>query len=113
VLEAFDRGDAGRTLTTYAATGDTTTALAQLVESMVNRLGYQHLGAGQVDSAIAVFILNTEAFPRAFNTWDSLGEAYLARGDSARAIENYERSLALNSDNTNARDYLERLRRRD
>jgi tetratricopeptide (TPR) repeat protein len=113
VLEAFDRGDARRALAAYAATGDTTTALAQLVESVVNRLGYRHLGAGQVDSAIAVFILNTESFPRAFNTWDSLGEAYLAKGDSARAIENYERSLALNSDNTNARDYLERLRRRD
>jgi tetratricopeptide (TPR) repeat protein len=97
----------------YAAADDTTAALAQLVESVVNRLGYQHLGAGKVDSAIAVFILNTEYFPRAFNTWDSLGEAYLVKGDSARAIENYERSLALNPDNTNARDYLERLRRRD
>jgi hypothetical protein len=112
VLEAFDRGDAGRALTAYAATGDTTTALAQLVESMVNGLGYRHLGAGRVDSAIAVFILNTAAFPGAFNTWDSLGEAYLARGDSARAIENYEKSLALNPDNGNAREYLERLRRR-
>jgi hypothetical protein len=113
VRAAFEAGDAGRALAAYAATGDTTADLAQLVESMINRLGYRHLGGGNVDSAIAVFILNTEYFPGAFNTWDSLGEAYLAKGDSARAIANYEKSLALNPDNANARDYLERLRRRD
>ena len=65
-----------------------------------------------MDSALAVFILNTEHFPEAFNTWDSLGEACLVKGDSARAIANYEKSLALNPDNANAREYLERLRRR-
>jgi tetratricopeptide (TPR) repeat protein len=113
VLDAFEGEDARRALTAYAATGDTTAALAQVVESMVNRLGYRLLGRGSVDSALAVFILNTEYFPEAFNTWDSLGEAYLAKGDSARAIENYEKSLALNPDNTNARDFLGRLRRRD
>jgi tetratricopeptide (TPR) repeat protein len=113
VFAAFAAGDAPRALAAYGTAGDTTAALAQLVESMVNGLGYRHLGGGNVDSAIAVFILNTEYFPRAFNTWDSLGEAYLVKGDSARAIEHYEKSLALNPDNTNARDYLERLRRRD
>jgi imidazolonepropionase-like amidohydrolase len=112
VLGAFEVGDARHVLAAYAATGDTTAALAQLVESMVNRLGYRHLGRGDVDSALAVFVLNTEHFPSAFNTWDSLGEAWLVKGDSARAIENYEKSLALNPDNTNAREYLERLRRR-
>ena len=112
VLGAFEAGDARRALAAYAATDDTTTALAELVESMVNGLGYQHLGRGDVDSAVAVFILNTEHFPGAFNTWDSLGEAWLAKGDSARAIANYEKSLALNPDNANAREYLERLRRR-
>ena len=112
-LEAFEAGDARRALAGYKATSDTTAALAQLVESMVNRLGYQHLGRGDVDSALAAFILNTEYFPEAFNTWDSLGEAYLVKGDSARSIENYEKSLALNPDNANAREYLARLRRQD
>lgn len=112
LLDAFEAGDARRVLAGYRATGDTTAGLAQLVESMVNRLGYQHLGRGNVDSALAVFLLNTAHFPAAFNTWDSLGEAYLVKGDSARAIENYEKSLALNPDNANAREYLERLKRR-
>jgi tetratricopeptide (TPR) repeat protein len=112
VLEAIGGANARRVLERHTASGDTTTALAQMVESAVNGLGYQLLRRGEVDSALAVFILNTEHFPRAFNTWDSLGEAYLAKGDSARAIENYERSLELNPGNTNARDYLAHLRGR-
>lgn len=112
VLEAFAVADAGQALEPYAASGDTTAALAQVVESIVNGLGYQLLRRGQVDSALAAFILNTESFPRASNTWDSLGEAYLVKGDTVRAVRNYEKSLELNPGNDNARAYLARLKGR-
>lgn len=78
-------------------------------EQRMNGLGYALLGQGETDAAIAVFALNTETYPDAFNTWDSLGEAYMVRGDKEQAIANYEKSLALNPRNENAKDKLAEL----
>ncbi|NNG17480.1 MAG: alpha/beta fold hydrolase [Gemmatimonadales bacterium] len=78
-------------------------------ERVLNRLGYDLLGADEAELALAVFRLNTEAHPGAFNTWDSLGEAYLVLGDTLRAIRNYRKSLALNPQNGNARAVLSQI----
>ncbi len=80
-------------------------------EFQLNNVGYQLLQAGRAHDAIEIFGLNVWAYPDAFNTYDSLGEAYMINGDIERAIANYERSLELNPDNTNAVEMLERLRR--
>jgi tetratricopeptide (TPR) repeat protein len=79
-------------------------------EQVLNQLGYDLLRADETDVALAVFRLNTEAYPGGFNTWDSLGEAYLVRGDTVRAIRNYRKSLALNPQNGNARTILSQIR---
>ncbi len=84
-------------------------ALAGQIEAAVNRAGDRLLEAERVDEAIAVFRLNTETFPDAFNTWDSLAEAYLAQGDRESAIRFYRKSLELNPENRNAREQLEEL----
>jgi cytochrome c-type biogenesis protein CcmH/NrfG len=47
--------------------------------------------------------------PDSSNAWDSLGEAYMRRGDTKSAIEHYQRSLKLNPANTNAVKMLEKL----
>jgi len=78
-------------------------------EAQLNRLGYLFLGEGDTETAIAVFTLNTEQYPDAFNTWDSLGEAYKEAGQTDLAIENYEKSLALNPANENGRRMLREL----
>lgn len=69
------------------------------VESDINRLGYEFIGAKKFDQAILVLRLNVEFFPNSFNTWDSLGEAYMDRGDKELAIQNYGKSLDLNPKN--------------
>jgi len=79
-------------------------------ENELNALGYQLLQRGRVDDAIVIFRLNVEAYPEAFNPYDSLGEAYMAAGQNELAIANYQRSLELNPDNTNAVSMLGRLR---
>jgi CubicO group peptidase (beta-lactamase class C family) len=71
-------------------------------EYELNRLGYQLLGMEKVDEAIKIFELNVEMFPEAFNPYDSLGEAYMIKGDKKLAIKNYAKSLELNPQNTNA-----------
>ena len=79
-------------------------------ENQLNILGYQLLQRDMVDDAIAIFKLNVEMFPTAFNTYDSLGEAYLTAGETDLAISNYERSLDLNPENNNAVTVLQGLK---
>jgi tetratricopeptide (TPR) repeat protein len=80
------------------------------VEQDLNRLGYDLIREKKLDQAILVLKLNVEAFPNSFNTWDSLGEAYMIRGDKDLAIDNYSKSLELNPKNTGARTQLAKLR---
>jgi tetratricopeptide (TPR) repeat protein len=78
-------------------------------EAELNRLGYVLLNTSRVKEAIEIFKLNVALFPRGFNTYDSLGEAYLAAGDREEAIKNYKKSLGLNPQNDNAAQVLRRI----
>ncbi len=81
-------------------------------EGELNRLGYHALQSWRDPSlAIDVFQLNVRAFPKSGNVYDSLGEAYLVRGDTARAVANYRRSLELDPNNSNAANILQRIGR--
>lgn len=81
-------------------------------EDRINELGYEALQAGHGKLAIDVFRINTELYPEGFNTYDSLGEAYLAAGDTTLAIKNYKKSVALNPENTHAAEVVARLEQR-
>jgi CubicO group peptidase (beta-lactamase class C family) len=81
-----------------------------LVESEMNIIGYEFLNQRKYDEAVAVLKFNIEEFPKSSNAYDSLGEAYMMKGDQALAIKNYEKSLELNPRNANASDKLKVLR---
>ena len=49
-----------------------------------------------------MFEYNISNFPKSSNVYDSLGEAYMIKGDKAQAIKNYKKSLKLDPDNQNA-----------
>ena len=70
-------------------------ALAASTENELNQYGYQLLNAGNVDKAIEVLILNTQRHPKSANTWDSLGEAYVTKGDKKNAILNFKKALSM------------------
>jgi CubicO group peptidase (beta-lactamase class C family) len=78
-------------------------------EPQLNGLGYQLMQMKRVKDAIEVFKLNVEMFPQAFNTYDSLGEAYMENGDKSLAIQNYKKSLELNPQNAGAVEKLKKL----
>ena len=61
-------------------------------EADMNTYGYLLMGQNKVDSAIAVFRRNVRDYPRSWNTYDSLGEAYAKKGDTRQAIEAYSRA---------------------
>ena len=68
------------------------------------------LNMDRVEEAVAIFRLNVEVFPDAYNTYDSLAEAYMINGERESAIRNYAKSLELNPDNINAIEKLQELR---
>jgi glyoxylase-like metal-dependent hydrolase (beta-lactamase superfamily II) len=79
-------------------------------EGELNNLGYQLLSRSMVEEAVGVFKLNVESYPESFNPHDSLGEAYLAAGETNLARASYERSLELNPDNESAVQALQAIR---
>lgn len=79
-------------------------------ESQLNSLGYKLLQAGKIKEAVEILKLNVEAFPGSANVYDSLGEAYLADGNNAEALINYEKSLELNPGNNNAREMISKIK---
>lgn len=79
-----------------------------LPENGLNRLGYEILETDP-RAAIALFELNVETHPDAWNVYDSLGEGFMVAGDREAAIRNYRRSLELNPENENAVEKLGEL----
>ncbi len=79
-------------------------------ERQMNSLGYQYLNQKRVNDALKLFALNIEAWPRSFNVYDSYAEALMVDHQYPLAVQYYERSLALNPGNENARKKLEELR---
>ena len=72
-------------------------------------MGYLSLQNGKINEAIELFKLNVLAYPNSSNVYDSLAEAYMKNGENELAIKNYQKSLELNPDNTNAIRMLEKL----
>ena len=68
-------------------------------ELLMNNLGYQLMGEGKTDEAIAVFKSNVERYPHSANVYDSLAEAYEKTGKFDMARPNYEKAVQLGSQN--------------
>ncbi|UCF18585.1 MAG: tetratricopeptide repeat protein [Gemmatimonadota bacterium] len=78
-------------------------------ESEINSLGYRLLAEGQVERAIEVFLINTQEYPESANVWDSLGDGYRAKGDTAQAIASYRKALEVDPSFAASRQNLEEL----
>jgi uncharacterized protein len=64
-------------------------------EALMNQVGYQLMGQGNMEEAVAAFKLNVEHYPNSANVYDSLGEAYERSGRLELALPNYEKAHAL------------------
>ncbi|HYV09573.1 MAG TPA: serine hydrolase [Pyrinomonadaceae bacterium] len=84
-------------------------ATYDFAEPELNRLGYQLLRTGKPKEAIEIFKLNVEAYPKGFNTYDSLAEAYMTINERELAIQNYKKSVELNPNNTTAVEIIKSL----
>ncbi len=95
------------------ATSDTLSE-AEMMEmglnSIINRIGYEWLkDKSNAKAAIKVFKYGTSIMPNDADLYDSLGEAYFSDENYEEAKKNYKKSLAINPDNENAREYLVKI----
>jgi len=76
----------------------------------LNDIGYELLNVKATKKAIALFEFVVMEYPKEAGTYDSLAEAYMKAGNKELAIKNYEKSLELNPQNTNAVEQLKTLK---
>jgi glyoxylase-like metal-dependent hydrolase (beta-lactamase superfamily II)/TolA-binding protein len=81
------------------------------LEGDLNRMGYGYIGEDKYDEAEAVFKLNVDMYPESWNAYDSLGEAYMKKGEWDLAVTNYNKSIEINPKNDNGRQMLEEIGR--
>jgi tetratricopeptide (TPR) repeat protein len=79
------------------------------LESKLNGYGYGIINS-DITIALELFNLNATLFPNSADAFDSLGEAFMKDGNKKLAIENYEKSLELNPQNSNALEQLKKLK---
>jgi len=65
-------------------------------ENRLNALGYRFLNEKSYDKAIDILRYNIKLYPNSPNTYDSLAEAYLTKGDKENAIKYYKLAVEKN-----------------
>jgi len=75
-------------------------------ERDMNSAAYDLLRENRAKEAVVLFRLNTEAYPKSSNTWDSLAEAERAVGDVEGAKRDYAAALKIDPDLGDAKDAL-------
>lgn len=76
---------------------------------ILNGMGYKFLREKEINLSISIFELATREFPTVSNTFDSLGDGYIAAGNKKKAINAFTKALQLNPKNTRAKDKLKDL----
>ena len=79
-------------------------------ERGINSAGYALMADGKLKEAIELFKMNVQLYPQSWNVYDSLGEAYANSGETALAVQNYEKSLQLNPKNETGKAALAKLK---
>lgn len=83
--------------------------IAKTIENRVNAAGYAAAYADDLDRSQQILELNTRLFPESANTWDSLAELMLYRGDKDRAIQFYRKALEADPAFGSAAENIDRI----
>lgn len=78
-------------------------------ERSINRLGYDFIRKDDFNSAIEIFKINAELYPRSSNVFNSLGEAYYLKKDTINALLNFKKSLAINPENRSSKQFMKKV----
>src|SRR5258706_4380989 len=79
-------------------------------EQELNLSGYKLWSINKIDEAIEIFKMNITAYPSSSNAYESLGEAYLKKGDKNRAETCFKESLRLDATNQDAIRMMKKIK---
>ncbi|SEL99802.1 CubicO group peptidase, beta-lactamase class C family [Chitinophaga rupis] len=83
----------------------------QLRESVLERLGAVALFNKQFSDAVNIFLFSITCFPQSASGYYNLAESFRLKGDTAQAIRQYDKYLAIEPDDPQVKQKLELLRR--
>jgi len=109
MMQTIQQKDVAAAIQQYRQLKTTQAAAFIFSEDELITLGYRLIRLKRFKDAVEVFKLSVEVYPRSYNTYDSLAEAYMDDGDKPSAITNYRKSLELNPVNGNAVQMLKKL----
>ncbi len=78
-------------------------------ENDLTNAAYEFLSQNKLNTALSIFRLIVKEYPTSANAYDSLGEAYLKIGNKELALQNYQKSVAINPNNDNAKKIINSL----
>ena len=79
-------------------------------EGTLNQLGYRAMNEKNLEMAQRYFQLAIDYYPQSSNVYDSMGELWMNKGDKKKAISFYEKSIALDPKNENAKENVRKMK---
>jgi len=77
---------------------------------ILNGIAYNFLKEGETEDALKFFKLNVKLFPEDANLWDSLGEVHFKLGDNDKALEYYQKALAMDPYMESAKEMIKKIK---
>jgi hypothetical protein len=84
---------------------------SSLLEYKINKIGNAFMRYRMQKEAFEILKLNTLLFPNAFNVWDSFAQWHYHEKQYQKALEFYEKSVALNPQNSNGVNFINRIKK--
>ncbi len=81
------------------------------LNGFINQKAYALLFSVGAEVALPLFELNVRLFPQSANSWDSLAEVWLMKGERALAIQHYETALRIDPKLQSALQQLKKLKK--
>jgi len=110
-LEYFKNKEYTKSQNAYKALQKKDSLDPTIQEWDLNRTGYKYLKANEFEKAKAIFKINIALYPEKSNVYDSMGDAFKKENDTLKAIEYYEKSIAINPENRNSVKNLKKLKK--
>lgn len=107
--ESFKKGNLEQNISRFQNFSEKERSNWDYNEYHLNGLGYTILPANK-SLAINTFRFITDIYPDSWNAWDSYGEALAVAGNKQEAIQAYEKSVSLNSENKAGYKMLKKLK---
>ncbi|MES2679595.1 MAG: hypothetical protein V4635_06900 [Bacteroidota bacterium] len=83
--------------------------MIRVFEPDINDAGYALLEKGKITAAINVFKLNVKYFPKSWNCYDSLADAYMKAKEYLLALVNYKKSVVMNPKNEHGHEQIRKI----